>query len=127
MTTKAESREDEAGVWLPPEYPPILTTIAKEVAGCLRKLMPALTDENVYETALSVSEYVRAQHRGTNEYIPVGVSFESVKRDEEVWSAYKGNNLEELAAKHNITVMRVRQICSFMRAREVARRQIGLF
>lgn len=115
------------GVWLPPDYPPILTSIAKEVAGCLHSLMPTLDVEKVYETALSVSEYVRAQHRGTNEYIPMGVSFESAKRDEEIWLEYKGNNIDLLAAKHGITAMRVRQICSFMRARDTARRQIGLF
>jgi Mor family transcriptional regulator len=115
------------GVWLPPDYPPILTSIARETAGCLKDRLPKLPHEEVYEIALSVSEYVRAQHRGTNEYIPMGVSFESAKRDEEIWAEYKGNNIDLLAAKHGITAMRVRQICTFMRAREIARRQTGLF
>ncbi len=116
--TKADDK-----VWIPPNYPPFLETIARDTAESIQALLPDIKQADVYGIALSVSEEIRAKHGGFAVYIPSGYFFDCTEKDKKIWKEFRGNNMPELAHKHNVSVARIRQIVRAMRFKDMAERQ----
>ncbi len=59
-------------------------------------------------------------------YMAKGVAIHISARDRKMFSEFKGNNHKELARKHGISVMRVRQIVGAIQREQYEKRQIAL-
>ena len=86
-----------------------------------RNIKEAEKVSEVLTTALSV--YMGGRHL----YIPNGDRLKKALRDIRIWRDFKGNNVEELSRKHNLTERHISQIVAVQKAAEIARRQRKLF
>ena len=113
---------------LDPEYPEVLADIAREVHSQLMvHPMVKLEHAIAAQVALHVAEHVRKNIGGVSTYIPRGMTFELSRRDKQMWEEFDGTNYAELARKHDMTEMRVRQIIAHVGRIERAKQQTDLF
>lgn len=109
-------------------YPEVLADIARTVHGVLMQdPRTKLEHQLAAEVALTVAEHVRVNIGGVATYIPRGMNYELTLRDRDIWNDFKGDNYAELARKHNVTEMRVRQIIVKATLIDKKTRQKGLF
>ncbi len=123
---KLHERFATDGVWIPDGYPPLLASIATDIASSVREQMPEIASDVVFEIALSASEFIRAKHGGANVYIPSGYFFDCSEKDKEIWREYTGRNIRDLAHKYKRSVVQIRSIVASMRAQDMKRRQPDL-
>ncbi len=123
---KSHERFTTDGVWIPEGYPPLLASIALDIASSVRERLPETPSDVVFEIALSASEFVRAKHGGANVYIPSGYFFDCSEKDKAIWREYTGRNIRELAHKYKRSVVQIRSIVAGMRAQDMKRRQPSL-
>ena len=64
---------------------------------------------------------------GAYEYIPKGQTWLLSRRDREIYADFHGDNYRQLARKHHLSEMRIRQIIERCRAADIKARQAGLF
>ena len=73
--------------------------------------------------ALALVEDIRAHYGGNQIYIPRGDKFNRAKLHAAIRREFNGRNYAELARRHGLTEMRVRQIVVQQQARDVQQRQ----
>lgn len=109
-------------------YPEVLADIAREIHKSLMEdPRIKLAHPIAAEIAMTVTEHVRKNIGGVNVYIPRGNVYEATQREQQIYRDFKGDNHHELARKHNLTEMRIRQIVATVGAIERAKRQQNLF
>lgn len=62
------------------------------------------------QKAISISEKMRQHWKGQSLYIPSGANAKTRNRDQQIIAEFNGRNHAELAHKHGISTMRIRQI-----------------
>ena len=75
------------------------------------------------QLALEQLQYLAQHMGGGGFYLAKGVAAMWAARDEQMWREFSGRNYAELARRHGLTEMRVRQIVAEQRARDVQQRQ----
>ena len=68
------------------------------------------TPAAMVQTALEQTRVTARQMGGRNNYIPMALVVEMAERDEGIKAAFTGDNISHLAARHNLTDTRIRQI-----------------
>ena len=89
-----------------------------------------LSDQNVNNATFLSEVLVTALSTymgGRDIYIPNGERLKDALRDIQIWREFKGNNIEALSRKYDLTERRITQIIKFQRAAFVARKQRSLF
>ena len=106
----------------PDGYPELLEQIGQVIYNRL------VTHEIAQATSLAftITEAIRTEIGGVQQYIPRGLSYELSQRDEQIWSEFNGDNYKMLAHKYNITEMQVRNIVKRARQRDLSTRQMPL-
>jgi len=64
---------------------------------------------------------------GQNVYFPMGLSYNLLKRDRQIYAEFTGTNHSELARKHRVSLQWIYKIVKAVRREEIARRQGALF
>lgn len=62
------------------------------------------------QKAISIAEKMRQHWKGQALYIPSGANAKTRNRDQQIIAEFNGRNHAELAQKHGISAMRIRQI-----------------
>ena len=75
------------------------------------------------QLAMEQLQYLSGHMGGGGFYLAKGVAAMLAARDELIWREFNGRNYAELARRHGLTEMRVRQIVAEQRARDVQQRQ----
>lgn len=65
--------------------------------------------------AVEVAKLVRDHWGGQSIYVPFGLALKTQHRDLKIYAAFTGENYKELARKHGVSEMRVRQIVNAVR------------
>ena len=106
----------------PDGYPELLEQIGQVIYNRL------VTHEIAQATSLAftITEAIRTEIGGVQQYIPRGLSYELSQRDEQIWSEFNGDNYKMLAHKYNLTEMQVRNIVKRARQRDLSTRQMPL-
>jgi len=65
--------------------------------------------------AAEVAELVRDHWGGQSIYVPFGLALKTRHRDLKIYADFTGENYKELARKHGVSEMRIRQIVSAVR------------
>lgn len=73
-------------------------------------LKEGIDPDDANQKALSIAEKMRQHWKGQSLYIPSGVSAKTRHRDQQIIAEFNGRNHSELAQKHGISTMRIRQI-----------------
>jgi Mor family transcriptional regulator len=107
------------------KYPELLSDISELISILLAE--KGVPREQAATIGFEVAEYARNHYGGHPIYIPLGHFFVRSKRDIEIFNAFKGNNVAELADKYNVSEMRIYQICKRMLISERNKRQPDLF
>ncbi len=63
---------------------------------------------------------------GQNVYVPRDQDYALDARDMQIWNAFTGHNLAELALRHRLSTQQIRNILRHVREQESARRQPAL-
>lgn len=74
-----------------------------------------VASDEAMQIAVECSEEVRANWGGGHIYVPKGVVEAFRGRNHEIWNEFDGSNYKELARKHDLTEMRIRQIIAWKR------------
>ncbi|KAB2928808.1 MAG: DNA-binding protein [Dechloromonas sp.] len=69
------------------------------------------------QKAISIAEKMRQHWKGQALYIPSGANGKTRNRDQQIIAEFNGRNHAELAQKHGLSTMRIRQI--LWRARDM--------
>ena len=106
----------------PEGYPELLEQIGQVIYNRL------VTHEITQATSLAfnITEAIRTEIGGVQQYIPRGLSYELSQRNQQIWSEFVGDNYQQLAHKHNLTEMQVRNIVKRARQRDLNTRQMRL-
>lgn len=108
----------------PDGYPELLEQIGQAV---YRKLLAFQLDPHLASSwAFHITEAIRADVGGVQQYIPRGISYELSIRDQKIWAEFHGDNYNTLARKYKLTEMQVRNIIKRAREREALNRQYRL-
>ena len=105
---------------LEPEYPEVLAQIAAHVFECLKE--SGVPKERAAEIAIGAAERVRQNLGGQMTYIPFGLAHEVLKRWEEIWAKFTGDNQLQLAREYGCTEVHIYRI--LRRMREVKLRDV---
>jgi Mor family transcriptional regulator len=109
----------------PPGYPELLEHIGQIV---YRDLIERGVHPKIAEVlALQVGDSICAEVGGTQIYIPRAISYRLSLRDAEIFNEFRGDNYAQLARKHNLSEMQVRNIINRCIEEERRRRQQDLF
>ena len=100
---------------LPADYPRALIRLAKS-------LQPVIISAGVSPSQASllsgaIVEHLRSRYGGGPLYIPRGASYQNRLREEELFAAFKGNNIAELSRSYRMSQTRVRDIIKAARKR----------
>ena len=107
----------------PDGYPDLLEQIGQVV---FRRLTKHAVAADATSLAFEITEAIRAEIGGVQQYIPRGLSYALSLRDAQIWNEFAGDNYQELAHKYDLTEMQVRNIINRARRREMAARQSSL-
>lgn len=108
----------------PVGYPELLEQIGQAI---FRKLISFHLEQQLAQTwAFHLTEAIRTEVGGVQQYIPRGTAYELSLRDKQIWRDFRGNNFHELAHKYKLTEMQVRNIVKRARARDTLARQPSL-
>ena len=91
---------------------------------------PELNKAKVNESQLigeSITLAIGHYFGGRDVYIPTDQRLKAALRDIQIWQEYRGNNVEALAIKFDLTERRIAEIIQHQRAVETQRRQRSLF
>jgi Mor family transcriptional regulator len=108
----------------PDGYPELLEQIGQVIFHRLAK--HNVEQERAVTLTFDITEAIRTEIGGVQQYIPRGLSFELSQRDAEIWSKFNGSNYQALAHEYSLTEMQVRNIVKRARARDTAQRQHSL-
>lgn len=88
----------------------VLEGMAIVIANELERLK--INKEESTRIAVSVTNQMRSYLGGQSVYFPKDVITNKSYRDQEIFKAFDGTNYQELAIKHELSEMRIRQIVS---------------
>jgi Mor family transcriptional regulator len=108
----------------PENYPDLLEQIGQVVY--LRLTQHDVVRDRAVLLAFEITEAIRSEIGGVQQYIPRGQSYDLSLRDQQIWQEFTGDNLQKLAHKYALTEMQVRNIVNRARRREQATRQGSL-
>jgi Mor family transcriptional regulator len=97
-----------------PDYPELLVELAAHLQECL--IENGMPNQQATELALKATERVRLNFGGQVIYIPFGAAHEVLKRWEEIWEEFTGDNQPQLARKHQCSEVHINRILRKMRA-----------
>ena len=108
----------------PEEYPELLEQIGQVIYNRLvnHDMASGLATSLTFE----ITEAIRTEIGGVQQYIPRGLSYELSQRDQKIWNEFNGSNYQALAHKYGLTEMQVRNIVKRARQREMAARQFSV-
>jgi len=106
----------------PEGYPELLEQIGQVIYDRLSRRGIDQTQSLAFE----MTEAIRTEIGGVQQYIPRGTLFELSQRDEEIWRKFTGDNYAALAREYKLTEMQVRNIIKRARQRDVTARQYSL-
>ena len=102
--------------------PDFLLDLARYTESAVKQVLDT-NDNTAQQVGQIVAMAISKDWRGQSIYIPRGVSLLAYQRDLQIWREFNGRNYAELARRHGLTEMRVRQIVAEQRARDVQQRQ----
>jgi Mor family transcriptional regulator len=105
-----------------PERLAIMATHLYSVLAAADDLRP-LGEARLAELVLDQVDRYSAEEGGSSFYVMKGLRFRLSQRDRRIVDEFTGNNIEQLAAKHGLSDMRIRQILAAARAEHIARNQ----
>lgn len=108
------------------DYPEILAAAANAAYAWMTQHLK-LDHQPAAEAAFAIAEAIRTEVGGAYEYIPKGQTWLLSRRDREIYADFHGDNYRQLARKHHLSEMRIRQIVERCRAADIKARQAGLF
>lgn len=105
-------------------YPELLTDLAIQVGVLLknRNVDPSEADL----IGLEVAEHVRNHWGGQMIYIQKGLSHDTRLKWQRIWDEFTGDNVKELATRHDLTEVQVYRIIKVMRAEHTRKTQLSL-
>lgn len=106
------------------DYAELLDDVASKVANMAR-CVPAVEETEARELGRRVADMLAEDWGGSNIYIPKNLAPRFRRRDAELYRAFTGHNIEELARKYGLTQQRVYSIIKAERARRT-RSQLSL-
>lgn len=80
-------------------------------------LKDGIDQDEANHKAITIAEKMRQHWKGQALYIPSGTSAKTRNRDQQIVAEFNGRNHAELAQKHSLSTMRIRQI--LWRARDM--------
>ena len=107
----------------PEEYPELLEQIGQVIYN--RLVNHDMASGQATSLTFEITEAIRTEIGGVQQYIPRGLSYELSQRDQKIWNEFNGSNYQALAHKYNLTEMQVRNIVKRARQREMAARQFS--
>lgn len=108
----------------PEGYPELLEQIGQVIFKRLREC--DIAHESATSMTINITEAIRNEIGGVQQYIPRGLSYDLSQRDEKIWQEFVGDNYQALAYKYGLTEMQVRNIVKRARLRDQATRQGSL-
>lgn len=106
----------KAFVTFPQEYPELLEQMGQLIG---RKLVEhGFSIDKVSSMAFDITETIRNEIGGVQQYIPRGVRYQLSKRDEIIFQGFNGRNYHELAHQYNLSEMQIRNIIKRSAGRE---------
>ncbi len=93
-----------------PKYPEKLRDVARTLFVGLLDLQQGQTPLQAAHLALELTEGLSQELGGDQFYMHKGTRYRLTARDREIVAEYKGWNINELAKRHNLSDMRIRQI-----------------
>ena len=103
----------------------------------LAEIVDVLTDEAIRKHALDKEKAnviacnmaaALAKHFGGRQfYLPKGDKLANAIRDNKIWSAFNGNNVDDLVKQHGLTRMRIYAILKEQRHYHTNKNQLPLF
>ncbi len=105
------------------KWPQRLAELHAVVTDTLRRAGVDAADRHAAQIVRAIAHYLG----GRQIYLPRGDQLEQALRDREIWRAFRGDNIEELAAQHGLSVGSVYRILARQRALHHRNRQRGLF
>lgn len=106
-------------------YPELYADLADQVAAKLTDY--GVNVEHAAEIGMGVAEHIRAHWSGQDIYFPKGIGYELSRRDVEIFELFNGRNVQALARKYNLSVIRIYQIVKAVRAEMIKKSQASLF
>jgi len=103
---------------LGPDYPELLADMATHVFKCLKD--SGVPEPLAAEIAMKAAERVRQNFGGQVVYVSLGRSHEALKRWEELWAKFTGDNQPQLAREYGCTEVHIYRV--LRRMREAKRR-----
>ena len=106
-------------------YAELLDDVAAKVANMARCAHPPMEAEAARAFGRRVADMLAEDWGGSSVYIPKNLASRFRRRDAELFRAFTGHNIEELARKYGLTRQRVYAILKAERARR-AHAQLSL-
>ena len=103
-------------------YAELLDDVAARVANMAR-CVPSVNETEARNFGRRVADMLAEEWGGSSVYIPKNLASRFRRRDAELYRAFTGHNIEELARKYGLTQQRVYSIIKAERARR-ARSQL---
>lgn len=115
----------DKGPITPPEgYPEILSDLLTLLATKLAQSQ--VPQEQANTIAWECTEELRDVWGGQSVYINQGVTFETLRRYQEIWDKFTGDNIQELARSYDISEQAIYKAIRFMREEAKKRNQMAL-
>lgn len=106
--------------------PELLVDLAAKASALAKQLLGA-PDDVAEAFGADLAQVMASDWGGQSIYFPLGTCYKVARLHQEVWDAFKGDNINELASKFHISRVWVYKIVGRMREAELARRQAQLF
>lgn len=103
-----------------PNYPELLADLALQLRDFLTER--GLDAAEAEDAAREAAEHVRQHWGGQVVYIPLGLSAAVMRRWEEIWTKFRGDNVPQLAREYKCSEVHINRI--LRKLREVKRRDV---
>lgn len=118
------NKKEPIYIAFPDGYPEILEHMGQTIG---RKLIEhGMAYDTVKVAAVDITEAIRTEIGGVQQYIPRGLNYMLSQRDIEIYEKFKGNNYDALAHEYQLTAMQIRNIIKRAQDRDKAARQGNL-
>ena len=86
-----------------------------------------LSPEQALSAAEKLVKFIKKDWSGQQIYFPKCAEDELSARDLQLWEQFNGNNYSQVAREFNVSVQWVYKVVKFMRAKNIANKQIDAF
>ena len=108
-------------VQFPDGYPELLEQMGQAIGHKL--IDHGMKIDLAKVAAVDITEAIRTEIGGVQQYIPRGLNYMLSQRDVEIFAKFKGNNYDSLAHEYQLTAMQIRNIIKRAMEREKELRQ----